>query len=568
MKARPSARHGVLSGVKVRFCRDGVLAAPRRRMKSFPVPRRLILIPLAIVVGALIAHLIAPAPRRPSVVTHDGTAVSAPASPPVKVCRNAKLLAGPSSPPPGAVRVSAGDDSAYQFKPDTIYWFAPGKHTIGNLSSDQIQPEYEDTFIGAPGAILSGQGANEFAFTGTSTDVTIEYLTIEDFAPLGNEAAVNRDSGKGWMISHDTIADNSPGGGVMMGSHNVATYNCLARNGQFGFGAYLPPASSEVSQVTGGPIDITFSYNEVSYNDTCNFEDASPDPVPAAYIPPNCSGAGESVGCGCSGGGKFWRVQNAIVDDNYVHDNYNVGLWADTDNDGFKFEYNYIYGNNIGIQYEISYNAIIEHNTFIGNAIQEGRATPGFPSAAVYISESGGNGRVPNSMGISALAITDNVFTDNWSGVVLWESASRFCGSSTSISMGICTLADPSVANIHTCDESNLAGATPRGTPDYYDLCKWKTQNVLVSDNLFNMNDSAVAGCKGVTNSCGENGIFSQSGTSPNWSPYQGLAIANAITASQNNHFKDNTYTGQWEYMYYTLGAVLPFAQWRGKGQD
>ena len=181
-------------------------------------------------------------------------------------------------------------------------------------------------------------------------------------------------------------------------------------------------------------------------------------------------------------------MENATVDYNYVHDNYDVGLWADTDNDGFEFEYNYIVGNSIGIQYEISYNALIEHNTFIRNAIKEGPAAPGFPSGAVYISESGGDNRVSNSMNITTLTIANNVFTDNWSGVVLWESANGFCGSPDNSSVGICTLVDPSVANSRTCDEANLMTAVPRGIPDYYDLCRWKTQNVLVSSNTFTMN--------------------------------------------------------------------------------
>ena len=478
------------------------------------------------------------------------------------------MLAGPSAPPSGAVSVPAGDDTLYDLSPDTTYWFAPGKHTIGVGESNQIQPAYGDTFIGAPGAILSGQGFNQFAFTGTSTNVTIKYLTIEDFVPLSSEAAVNRDSGKGWLISYDTIQDNSPGAGLMIGSDNTVTYDCLTRNGQYGFGAYVPPTSSEASPVTGGPDNITMSHNEVSRNDTCNFEDVSPDPVPTSFIPSNCSGAGERSDCGCSGGGKFWRVDNAVIAYNYVHDNYGVGLWADTDNNGFEFKGNYIAHNNIGIEYEISYNAIIIHNTFVANSVPEGASSPSFPDGAVYISESGGNGRVSNRKGISALTVVNNLFINNWSGVVLWESPDRFCGSPYNSSVGICTLADPRLANIDTCDQANLTGTGPVSTPDYYDLCRWKTQNVLVSGNTFSMNDSAVPECKGSANSCGENGIFSQYGTAPSWSPYTGSSVADAITRSQGNRFSDNTYRGKWEYMYQNLGAVIDYAQWRMKGQD
>ena len=351
-----------------------------------------------------------------------------------------------------------------------------------------------------------------------------------------------------------------------MGSDNTVTFDCLTKNGEYGFSAYL---GSGGSPLTTGPENITLSHNEISYNNTCNFEDVSPDPVPRSYRSSHCGGGGESNGCGCSGGGKFWAVQNATVDDNWVHNNYDVGLWADTNNDGFKFKHNYIDDNYApGIQYEISYNALIEYNTFVGNGVGEGPTNPGFPTGAIYISESGGDSRVPNTAHITTLTISHNVFTNNWSGVVLWESADRFCGSPDNSSTGSCTLVDPSVANINTCDEANLTGATPSQIPDYYDLCRWKTQNVLVSDNKFNMKDSAVTGCKGADNSCGENAIFSQYGTDPSWSPYMGFVISNAITTSRNNRFSGNTYTGHWKYMYHDQSVILTFAEWKKKGQD
>ena len=66
-------------------------------------------------------------------------------------------------------------------------------------------------------------------------------------------------------------------------------------------------------------------------------------------------------------------------------------------------------------------------------SITQSRTGPdlgGFPDGAVYISESGADPRVPGPYR-RTLAITDNVFLDNWSGVVLWESADRFCGHRT-----------------------------------------------------------------------------------------------------------------------------------------
>ena len=60
---------------------------------------------------------------------------------------------------------------------------------------------------------------------------------------------------------------------------------------------------------------------------------------------------------------------NATVDYNYVHDNYNVGIWFDFLNSGADISYNYISSNwSAGIQYEASYNARIADNTLVGNS--------------------------------------------------------------------------------------------------------------------------------------------------------------------------------------------------------
>src|SRR5215213_11142061 len=72
-------------------------------------------------------------------------------------------------------------------------------------------------------------------------------------------------------------------------------------------------------------------------------------------------------GCGCTGGGKIWDVRNVRVPTNYVHDNKSVGLWADTNDNNFLFEGNRIENNDgQAIFWEISYNAVIRNNIYIG----------------------------------------------------------------------------------------------------------------------------------------------------------------------------------------------------------
>jgi hypothetical protein len=483
-----------------------------------------------------------------------GAAVTAPSTPPALICGNASVLTGPSTAPAGAVTVPAGDDSSVTLNtPNTTYYFATGTHTLGSSQYSQIMPGNGDTYIGAPGAIIDGQGLNNTAFGQSATGVTIEYLTIQNFTPPSGQGAVNHGSGANWTIEHDTIQLNAPGAGMMIGSGNVVSGNCMTKNGEYAFDAY---AANDTDPLTGGPSNLTVTNNEISYNDTHNWEAVQP-------------------GCGCSGGGKFWKVDQATVTGNYIHDNLGgAGIWADTDNTGFNISDNY-FSDNYGpaVEYEISYNAQITDNTFVDNAWGAGAGNPGFPEGAIYISESGGDSRVPGYSS-GSLSILDNVFTDNWSGVVLWESADRFCSSPSQPSAD-CVLTDPALFYYNGsatapggCGEVDLTGATPganTGTPpaDYYDGCRWKTQNVTVAGNAFNLTPANVTGCNLSTNSCGENAIFSQWGTYPSWSPYQAFAVAVAITTEQNNVFSDNTYSGPWSFMYHDQLRVVNFSRWR-----
>ena len=471
----------------------------------------------------------------------------APASPPVRVCGSASLLTGPSDPPPGAVTILAGNDSdltaSYQLTPNTTYWFAPGVHTIGTGQYSQFQPDTGDSFVGGPGAVLNGQGLDDSAFTTNpnvpATNVTIEFLTIENFVSAEGQGIVNHDGDAYWTVEHNTIGPNeqngsNPGGaGLFLGSNNRAEYNCLIHNGEYGFSS------------AGGSTNITLSYNEISYNDAYGGYDQG----------------GSSIACGCSGGGKFWDSTEVVVMDNYVHNNGNVGIWADTDNSGFLIADNYIADNYAeGIIYEISYNGAILNNTFVRNTLSAGPQLGGFPDAALYISESGFDARAPNPFGYSAFSVRGNVFTDNWGGVVLWEEPNRYCSDGSD---QYCTLVDPSVYTLTSCAE-NLSEKSP---VDYYDNCRWKTQNVSVSDNLFEYDAADIGPDCTVALYCGFNGLFSAYGEAP----YTGPVIPTNITFRQNNHFFNNTYLGDWNFEAWSQGNgdnPVNFTVWRAPVTD
>jgi hypothetical protein len=457
---------------------------------------------------------------------------SAPAAPPARVCDNHSVLYGPKTAPKGAITVPAGDNENFNFDRTATFWFASGTHTLGAGEFAQIDPVSGSTFIGAPGAILNGRHKNHYAFGGSATHVTVENLAIEYFgfnsADNQQQGVVNHDSAAYWTITHSSIAANA-GAGLMIGSHNVLSYDCIKQNAQYGFNAYS----------AAGPVDITITHSEIAANDSFDYEARQP-------------------GCGCSGGGKFWAVNGAVVTSNYVHDNRSVALWADTNNRGFEFEGNYIANNeSSGIMYEISYNAVIEWNTFVRNGITGGPKDTGFPTSAIYISESGSDPRVASAYNTRFL-IGANVFTDNWGGVILWENANRFCGSPDNTSSGDCTLVSPA-ATTSTCGNPALIPATP-----YLSDCRWKVQNVMVTNNAFTFSPATVGrSCQQSKDTCGFNGMFSEYGSDPSWSPYMGNLVADNLTYHQNNHFQSNRYYGPWQFMIWEQGTVVSWDGWR-----
>jgi hypothetical protein len=476
---------------------------------------------LIVQVFGLLAFALAP--------THAKAYAAAPTA--TAICGNTAILTGPATPPPGAVTVPAGDNSAIDFgQAGQTYWFAPGTHTLGSDSYSQIIPADNSSFIGAPGAVLDGQHVNLYAFTGQASGVTIAYLTVQNFGPAGannNEGVVNHDAGHGWIIEYDTIQGNA-GAGVFLGSSDTLKYNCLSHNGQYGFSAYED----------NGVSNVMVDHNEIAYNNTYGWETVQP-------------------GCGCTGGGKFWATHTATITNNWFHHNHQgPGLWADTDNDDFDIENNVFSDEeSSGIIYETSYNALIKNNLFQRDAIVTGPTNPGFPTGAIYLSESGGDSRVPARY--QTIAITQNTFTDNWSGVVIWENADRFCNSPADTSTGSCTLVNPSVANLSTC----VSGTINR--LPYFSDCRWKSQNIRVYGNAFSFAPANIGSACTPANGCGYQGLFSNWGSYPSWSPYQGDVVEQAITFGQANVFSGNTYTGPWQFMAHDQGVTLTPAQWQ-----
>ncbi|WP_189801483.1 right-handed parallel beta-helix repeat-containing protein [Streptomyces tanashiensis] len=451
----------------------------------------------------------------------------APATSVARVCANP--AAGPAKAPAGAVTVDpavVGDLAAKtESSPSgTTFWLRPGTHRLGPGPYDQVVPKKGNRYLGAPGAVLDGRKTNQYAFGGTAVDVTISHLTVQRFIAPNNEGVVNHDMADGWVIEHATIQDNS-GAGLMAGARQRVSASCLRGNGQYGMNAYKTGDSIRGLVVEG---------SEIVGNNTDDWERRQP-------------------GCGCTAGIKFWAVDGADIRGNWVHDNRGAGLWADTNNNDFRIEGNVLESNDgAALIYETSYNAVVRNNTIRRNNWVEGRAESAgddFPYATVYVSEAGGEPRVPART--DRIEIYRNLLENNWNGITLWENADRFCNSPANTSTDYCTLL---VKDTSRCARPAIADA-----PLYAD-CRWKTQRVDIHDNRFVL-DTSVLAC---AEKCGRMAVLANDGTSPDWSPYRGGRVAEAVTHRQGNRWHDNVYLGPWSFVAGEQGRTLGSGQWRG----
>ncbi|MGW5860589.1 right-handed parallel beta-helix repeat-containing protein [Streptomyces sp. NPDC055239] len=444
-----------------------------------------------------------------------------------RVCANPAT--GPSKAPAGAVKVDPAKvgDLAAKTKsspPHTTFWLRPGKHRLDPDRYAQVIPKKGNRYIGAPGAVLDGRKKNAYAFSGSAPDVTISHLTVQRFVSPPDEGVVNHESADGWVIEHATIQKNS-GAGLMAGAHQRVRANCLRDNGQYGMNAYKAGNS-----IRG----LVVEDNEIVGNNTGDWERRKP-------------------GCGCTGGVKFWAVDGAEIRGNWVHGNHGTGLWADTNNNDFRIEKNVIEANDgAALIYEISYNAVIRDNTIRRNNWVEGRRAADrdddFPYATVYVSEAGGEPRVRART--DKIEIYRNVLENNWNGITLWENADRFCNSPANTSSGDCTLL---VKDKDRCAKPSIAKAPLKAD------CRWKTQRVDIHDNRFVL-DKSVVKC---TERCDRMAVLGNYGTYPDWSPYKGEGVAEAITLKQHNRWHDNVYLGAWQFVAHDPSRVLDSGQWQ-----
>lgn len=489
---------------------------------------------------------------------------------------------------------------SYQLNPDAVYYLLPGKH-IGSLQADA-----GDAFVGGLSngiaSVLSGDysGYNEAIDSnysdGDQTGVTIEYLTIEKFQPQSDGSAINQGSNTNWTIRYDTIALNAPGAGAIAGANNTLEHNCLTLNGQYGF------QSSDVGpwgrdSLTGGPYNVTVEDNEISYNDTCDFEGrltnpavgwSDYNPVPARYRNPHC---GTVTPDGNEGGFKLWQTDGVTIKDNYIHNNWGPGIWTDTDNANTTYVGNTITDNDDeAITEEISYNFSITGNYIAHNGWVGGLGNPKFPSPAIYVSQSGSDtmfGGVPKCPETScsgqgsypaASVISGNTFVNNGGNVFLWQNSDRFCsagfdnactlvdgGNSGPFTMSACKANLPSAAVDTTAHASQRTGPS---SPDWWNGCMWWTSNVSITKNTIDFDPAGITHCNQTDwPNCGAGGIFAEYGIATPYDRPGAWAIPTQLTFFRNDTWSDNVYNGSSTFYVWNQGNAdnpVSWANWTG----
>jgi parallel beta-helix repeat protein len=471
--------------------------------------------------------------------------------------------------------VAPGNNTAAAIAADyqlnnTVVYFEPGQHDIeAGMYTGHGSAYVGGWDAGSGEAVISGvDGATNGTGVGgarlsesqaspnSNVDDTWEYLTVENYtSSRGNSVMGNVNGGSaddGDTYKYDTIGPNeygyvsgtaapatgqSSGGGYAIdgGNNTTIEYDCLTQDAEGAF------------NVVAG-LNLRILNNEISEDGLGEYPDTT-------------GPGGSPYSCGCSGGGKAFYTLNADIVNNYVHDNYNIGIWLDFDNAGAVISHNYIASNwGAGIQYEASYNASISDNTLTGNGWASDGAWPagvggdacssngvscangfgpvtgdggGNPFGAIDLSDSGGNANlaavsVPASITVPGCAssctvpsrysghllITGNALLNNFGGVKVYTDSNRYPGN---------------IDGDSACDNPLGALRQPNNVT-YYQQTK-----VLTTSADTSISGSVVASAGGTTTICanyGDNGSPNNTPAQVVTAPSSGMAAYNLTTGA------------------------------------
>ena len=242
--------------------------------------------------------------------------------------------------------------------------------------------------------------------TSSADDVTIDNVDMRHAANSGRTGALlNRpyqtawtDTGSNWTVKNSTLAHahgaiislNVKGGGT---GHHILN-NRILFGGQLG--------------VHGAARGSVISGNEIARNNT------------ELYCPnPRC-------GIGETGGIKVADSSDVTVEGNFIHDNFGHGIHFDVNTYANTITDNRIYRNaRMGIQYELSSDALIARNRVIGNGydVYETIKNPSINVVASSDVEVADNVVSGGASGINVSAYNRQGFDSTVSGVYVHDNA-------------------------------------------------------------------------------------------------------------------------------------------------
>jgi parallel beta-helix repeat protein len=224
----------------------------------------------------------------------------------------------------------------------TAYIVKAGTH----LRNFSVQPKSGDRFCGEPGAVLDGGRSLSTAFSGGATNVTLDSITVQEYSPGWQGAAIQPQShASGWVVRNVSALRNGWAGLLVADGMKIlgGHYN---DNDQLGIGG---------NEATGILLDGldgdlgTIDGPEMARNHTLH------------------------ASCTWEAGGMKWDFGQFTVRNAWVHDNDCKGLWADLNAHDTLIEHNLVEDNRAeGILYEISQDGVIRNNTVFGNGYLAG----------------------------------------------------------------------------------------------------------------------------------------------------------------------------------------------------
>jgi hypothetical protein len=240
----------------------------------------------------------------------------------------------------GGVAIGVGDDAQSVVNAHgagTTYIVKAGTH----LRNFSVRPKSGDRFCGESGAVLDGGRSLVNAFYGDATNVTLDSITVQEYDPGWQGAAIQPQSrASGWAVRNVSALRNGWAGLLVADGMKIlgGHYN---DNDQLGIGG---------NEATGILLDgldgdpATIDGPELARNHTLH------------------------ASCLWEAGGMKWDVGQVTIRNAYVHDNDCKGLWADINAHGALIEHNLVVDNRAeGIFYEISQDAVIRYNKVYGN---------------------------------------------------------------------------------------------------------------------------------------------------------------------------------------------------------